>query len=75
MLAFDAIRSIGPGDLETHPLWHKLEEMDQYWARELGYTTSAELHDWLVMTSKIDDFEDEISDDDRELFLQWEGES
>ena len=28
-------------------MWHEMNDLDQYWARELGYETAAELEDWL----------------------------
>ena len=62
VLAFKTISQIQPGDLETHPLWHKLSGLDQYWARELGYATAEELEDWLQDTTKIEEYRDEPGD-------------
>lgn len=59
VVAFKAACEYEPGSLETHPLWAKLSGLDRYWARELGYVTAEGLEEWLVMTSKIDDYIDE----------------
>ena len=63
--AFKELCSIKPGSLETHPLWRRLSGLDRYWARELGYTlaygdeTIDGLEEWLIATTKLDDYVDE----------------
>ena len=34
--AFQQLRAVKPGSLETHALWSRLSGLDRYWARELG---------------------------------------
>ena len=67
VLAFKELMKIEPGSLETHPLWPKLSSLDRYWSRELGYTTAEGLEEWLVMTTKIDDYVDENGEEYEEL--------
>ena len=63
--AFKELCSIKPGSLETHPLWPRLSGLDRYWARELGYDmaygdeTTDGLEEWLIATTKMDDYVDE----------------
>lgn len=58
--AFEELINIEPGSLETHPKWHELGVLDQYWARENGYCkTAVDLENWLVSTGRYAEFEDE----------------
>ena len=63
--AFKQLCTIKPGSLETHPLWPKLSGLDRYWSRELGYDmafgneTADGLEEWLIATTKLDDYVDE----------------
>ena len=57
--AFIEICKHEPGSMETHPLWIKLSALDRYWSHELGYTSADDLEEWLLMTSKMDDYIDE----------------
>ena len=56
--AYQRLASIKPGSRESHPEWHNLSVLEQYWSRELGYDTSADLEDWLIDKGYYDD-EDE----------------
>ena len=71
---FDTIRNVGPGSIETHPLWWVMEEYDQFLAaHSVGCVTAAEVHDWPVATGKIEDYLADDSDGDLERRLaEWD---